>query len=396
MNSRTPESQSNPHEDSIDSRESAGPRIIEFNNTLNPTLSGRVVLKAGLSMTAESMMDGLNLKSQLSRFSSVLDGKYTVNNLTATLNQDVTLDINPPLSLSGVRLSGGVEIPNQSNAQIKTSELVENPDGTSTMVQSIDSLQGTQTTEQNLTPEQVAIQKAEEAQNQSRDSREDLAHNIMSDISEIFSSDQNLLQKLSAIITLVLDKLMGGSNDHTNSSLNSNLEVSEQESQESQEEVTQTVREEFNLSQHQQKSVFDLRLNPFSEDKASDLSSYLTYQAEGEATKNRLIIRPESSRLNVPSGFETKTLENYESELQSADANTFVNNLKQPLAIESKATNPGFVSLVSVMQNFLKTQESNSSKRSEIANNIRSQYIQEGNPNSAIASKFLDTFPTSG
>ena len=99
MNTRTPELGSNHHEDSRDSRESTGPRIKEFNNTLNPTLSGRVVLKAGLSMTAESMLDGLNLKSQLSRFSSVLEGKYTVNNLTATLNQDVTLDIRKMLIL---------------------------------------------------------------------------------------------------------------------------------------------------------------------------------------------------------------------------------------------------------------------------------------------------------
>ena len=379
------------------SRESQpqGPRAKEFNNTLNPTLSGKVILKAGLSMTANNYLSGLALKTQLSRYSSALQGKYNVENLTATLNQDVTIDINPPLNLSGVRLSGRVEIPTDSSAQIKTSELIENPDGTSRVIETVDSSRGTESNEQELTPEQLAQYKIEESQDRSRESRQDLAHSIMSDISEIFSSDQNFLQKLSAVITLILDRLMGGNNSQSNASSNSSLETSEQESQENQEQVSETIREEFNLDEYRQKSVLDLRRNP-SPAEASDLSSYFTFQAEGEAARKRLIIRPESSTISVPSGFETKSLENYESELQSADEEAFTNNLNQPLAIESKATNPGFVSLVSVMQNFLKTPESNSSKRAEIANNIRSQFIQEGNPNSAIASRFLETFLTSG
>jgi len=393
MNQRSPERRT----EASDSRESQsqGPRIKEFNNTANPTLSGRVTLKAGLSMTADSMLSGMALQTELARYSSALQGRYTVEDLTATLNQDVTIDINPPLSLSGVRLTGRVEIPTDNMAQIRTSEVVENQDGTSSLIETVDSSSGSESNEQQLTPEQIAQQRIQEAQEQSRGDRQDLASNILSDISEIFSSDQNFIQKLSAIITLLLDKIMGGSNSQSSSNAESMDESSEEQTQE---QATEAVRREFNLEQHRQSSVIDLGRNPFSPDKAPDLPTYLTYQAEGEAARKRLIIRPKESTTHVPSEFPTKTLESFKSELldAEADADTFRDSLNKPLAIESEPNNPGFVSLVSVMQRFLKVDSSNTSKRTEIANNIRSQYIQEGNPNSEIASKFLDSFPTSG
>lgn len=403
MNQRSPERRT----EASDSRESQsqGPRELNFDNEqVNSISKGAITLKRGLELRVDTSENLTNLTNQLSQYAFSLMGKYESDDNLVRITEDVTLNLNETLNTNGLSFNGSVVIPQGSSTRVSRRSVVQNTDGTSTITQTVDSNTGSETSQENLTAEevrlrteqeQIAQQRIQEAQEQSRGDRQDLASNILSDISEIFSSDQNFIQKLSAIITLLLDKIMGGSNSQSSSNAESTDESSEEQTQE---QATEAVRREFNLEQHRQSSVIDLGRNPFSPDKAPDLPTYLTYQAEGEAARKRLIIRPKESTTHVPSEFPTKTLESFKSELldAEADADTFRESLSQPLAIESELNNPGFVSLVSVMQRFLNVDNANTSKRDEIANNIRIQYIQEGNPNSAIASKFLETFQTSG
>lgn len=337
---------------------------------------GRVLLKRGLTFNA-NMSTAQRLRSQLEPYMSRLEGKYSLSMFptSVTITQDVELNILRPISLQGLSITG---------------EIIENPATETVSSSPSASLDPQDPQVQELV--QDRLEASSEVIQQSRDSRASMVEDLFGSITEIFASDKNFIEKLSAVLTLILNKLTGVESGSTQDSFSQ----TSQTSTETPEQATEAVRREFNLAQHQQSSVIDLITNPLP-DKAYDLSTYLTYQAEGEAARKRLIIRPKSSTTQVPSGFDTKTLESFESDLTTADADRFRSSLlDQPLAIESKPNNPGFVSLVSVMQEFLNVDSSNTSKRTEIANNIRTQYTQESNPNSAIASKFLESFSTSG
>ena len=344
--------------------------------------NGPVLLKKGLKISGD-MQSLPSLKEALAPYAKDLEGKYTTDlpipfvkpTGSVTLTEDVNLNILNPINFSRVSILGTAIKRSEESKERNLAIDPNDPD-----VQSLS---------------KERLEAVEDVVTKARESREDM-EDLMTSITEIFGSDKNFLEKISAVLTLILSKLTGNQTFETNQEAKGNENQEVQSSEGSIEEATEEVKNQFDLKSHQSQSVFDLRLNPFKEGHAKNLSSYLTYKAEDESLRKRLIIRPDNSSMNIPDGFETKSLESFESDLKSADADKFKENLQVPLAIESQNTNPGFVSLISVMQSFLNTPDGNSGKRNEIAVNIRRDYIKESNPNSAIASKFLDSFPTSG
>lgn len=344
--------------------------------------TGPVLLKRGLKISGD-MQSLPPLKDALAPYARQLEGKYTTDlpvpfikpTGSVTLTEDVNLNILNPIDFSKVSILGSAI---KRSDESKEASLAIDPNDPEVQALSKERLEA-----------------VEGVVSQARESREDM-EGLMTSITEIFGSDKNFLQKISALLTLILSKLTGNQTLESTTEEKATTNQEPLRSQESVEQATDEVRSQFDLKSHQSQSVFDLRLNPFKEGKADDLSSYLTYRAQDESLRKRLIIRPEGSTLNIPDGFETQSMENFESNLQAADENAFKESLNTPLAIESKNTNPGFVSLVSVMQSFLNTPEANNAKRNEIASNIRRDYVSQSNPNSAIASRFLETFPTSG
>jgi len=377
---------------------------VRYNRDGNVKLKGKLTLKAGMTLEAKGFSEGISLQNKLKPYTEALKAKVAKTSmLTGKLNEDVTVDISPELDLSDAFITGSVEIPKDSSAQIKRQEVVTGQDGKPKLVEVVTSSKGAQRKEKTLTEseaKEIADLKSEELKEESREDQGKLLNDILAEIGNIFGTDKPLMQKLAAVLTLVLDKLSGlnrtneSSANAPSSSLESEIENPESEN-ETVKEARKAVRSNFDLEKHQILGVFDLRLNPFSKDKTDNMSDYLTYQAEKEKVK-RLIILPEKSTTKIPAGFETQKLDSFQQSLEQANEDSFRKTLNTPMAIESKLDNPGFVEMIDLMKTHINTPNTNISKRKSLSDNIERQFKSESNPNSAIASRYLDLFNTSG
>jgi len=377
---------------------------VRYNKDGNVKLKGKLILKAGMKMEAKGISEGLSLEAKLKPYTKELkDSVVKTGMLTGKLTADVNVDISPELDLSDAFITGKVEIPKDSSAQIKRQEVITGEDGKPKLVEVLTSSKGAQRKEKTLTEaeaKEIAELKSEELKDESREDQGKLLNDILAEIGNIFGTDKPLMQKLAAVLTLVLDKLSGinrtneSSANTSDSTLESEIENPESEN-ETVKEARKAVRSTFDLEKHQKLGVFDLRLNPFSKDKTDNMSDYLTYQAEKEKVK-RLIVLPEKSTTKTPAGFETQKLDSFQESLEKANKDSFRKTLKTPMAIESELQNPGFVEMIDLMQTHINTPTTNTTKRKSISDNIERQFITESNPNSAIASRYLELFNTSG